>query len=79
MHHKQRGTVSIAPDENCVVPDLNLSPLKVVGSGRGRFSSRAWTVVGSRCIRYRAQCPANGNEQIAPNGLAQPSSEVRLE
>jgi len=34
MHHKQRGSTPVAPDENCVVTDLNVSPLKVTRGSR---------------------------------------------
>src|SRR6516162_5022942 len=34
MHHKQRGAVSVAPDENRVVADFNLCPFKAIGGCR---------------------------------------------
>src|SRR5262249_11424172 len=34
MHHEQRGSFSVVPDENCVVAGLDLRRLKVIGSSR---------------------------------------------
>src|SRR5258706_9472340 len=41
MNHEQRGSISVAPDENCVVIGPDLRGLKVIGGGRGGLIKRS--------------------------------------
>jgi hypothetical protein len=56
MNHEQRESISVAPDENCVVIGPDLRRLKVIGSGRGGLIKR----LSGSAVRYH-QGKAGGN------------------